>query len=213
MYNLVLSIHSYKDFIERGIPPFFGNCDETEEYWSWRIVVLRSLDIGGDVFERLYLDKSWNSEHNFPLTETIHKKEYFTCTCEREGREMRATYVAVTGPGTVWTGLRNGTIKYNYEIGNMILVIETSEPKNHWAEPGDDVSPEEVIRLFEADPGLVKNSSKKSLSPYSHWPKHFVRLNGTVGRFDAFPDVDSLRKALIVVPPSSENSQTENETQ
>lgn len=210
MHNLALFIHADRDAQKQEISPFFGNWDETEDYWSWRIVALRSHDIGGDIFERLNFYEPWNSERNLPLLENVRRLEYFTCPCEMEGGEKQATYVAVTGPGSVWTELHNGTIEYNYEVGNMILVIETTEPKNHWAEPGDNISPESVIRLFESDPGLVKNSSKKSVSSYSHWPKHFVRLNGTTGRFDEFPDVDALKQALIITSLTGDKALTED---
>jgi len=207
---------------------FFSNWSVAKENWSWRIYYfkrspLTSVEMG--LFEEFNLNEPWNSEHNLPLVEKIQKNHlepfhHFFCPGDhgvrRDGLAVaRSPYVAVTGPGTVWTELRNGTIKDIpwWGISDMILIIETSEPTNHWAEPGDDVSPEEVIRLFEADPGLVKNSSRESASRYAHWPKHFVTLGGRVGHFGEFPDVDALRKALIITPPPNERSRIEHETQ
>ena len=212
---------------EEGKPPLYDSCDGTEEYWSWRTRYFKrssftSVDMG--LFEQFNFDEPWNSEHNLPLVEKIQTNRlesyHFYCPSDRGSCNdsldvSRSSYVAVIGSGTIWSALREGVLSKDapcfYEFGDMILFIETSEPKNHWAEPGDDVSPEEVIRLFEADPGLVKNSGKPFPSRYSHWPKHFVRLNGTVGRFDEFPDVDTLRKALVIEFSSKESSQPEVE--
>ena len=134
----------------------------------------------------------------------------FICSC-CSSKDKRATYVAVTGPGTAWTEISKGNVKYPMETcRDMILFIETSEPKNHWAEPGDDVSPEEVIRLFQADPGLVKNSKpwfkikrQRFSTPVffcheGHWPKFFATVDGGYELFSEIKSVEELRKRLYV---------------
>ena len=192
---LITNIQNDMDDRKSESPPFIGNWDETKEFWSWRTIALQNEKIA----QRFFLREPWNSKRNSPLVEQTRVTQYFTCPGDRDV-ETRASYVAVSGPGTVWTELRNGKIKKFGELSDKILFIETPEPKNHWAKPGDDVSPEEVIRLYKADPGLVKNSRKTAPSRYSHWPKHYVTLIGYIGSFDEFPDADALRKALVITP-------------
>ena len=141
-------------------------------------------------------DEQWNSEYNIEQLSKYHNN-YFTCPSVRP-KEQRSTYVAVSGPGTVWTEVNEGRLKEPYiNCPEMIIIIETTEPKNYWAEPGDDASPEDVIRLFEADPGL-KTNSKQSIFSKGHWPKHFIRADGSCGNFGEIKDVDELRRLLIV---------------
>ena len=81
----------------------------------------------------------------------------------------------------------------------MIIFIEIPNPTNHWAEPGDEISPEEVIRLFESDPGLRKNSKISHYSLEDHYPKHFStwgRLGGQ--KFDEIEDVEELKRRLVI---------------
>ncbi len=195
LYKCAVAIHEFQNLYSGDkFFPFFGTWDVTQEYWSWRAAV-------ANVFyreNRLKLDEPWNSAYNYPLMQGNKEQErFFTCPCDYP-HEKRVSYVAVTGPGTVWTEANAGRLKNPHEnYPHHIIIIETSEPKNHWAEPGDDVSPEEVIRLFQADPGLKRNS-RQSIFTKGHWPKRFVRADGSVGDFGQLKDVDELRKLLVV---------------
>jgi len=216
MRALGLSIECCDIFFENDHLRFiFGDGNGTQEYWSWRLFWIKYHE--SELFQQLYINEPWNSERNLRLIEKIQTRypalfRHFYCPSDQGYRDghldvSRCPYVAVTGPGTVWTAMREGIllprntnfqdIQFRWEFSDMILFIETSEPKNHWAEPGDDVSPEEVMRLFEADPGLVKNTGRPFPSRYSHWPKHYVTFFGEVKRFDEFEDADALRKALV----------------
>ena len=201
--GLWLSIHEYRNRDEAKINyenlPFFGDKSTGEEYWNWRIMFIlrntRNL--------AFRLDELWDSEYNLPLVKEIqYPSHYFFCHADQQ--KEKSCYVAVTGLGTYWTEMQNGNLFGSYDdYSDMIFIIETIEPKNHWAEPGDDITPEEVIRLFEADPGLVKNSKQKWWD-ISHWPKNYVTAIGEVKSFDTIKDVEELRKLLIVSPEQIE---------
>ena len=176
--------------------PFIGDKTTGEEYWSWRVSLTGFFF--HDQKTEYRLTEPWNSEYNLPLVKEHPYLHYFFCPGDRQ--QEKSSYVAVKGPGTVWTEMENGNLPDGfYGFGDMILIIETTEPKNHWAQPGDDVTPEEVIRLFEADPGLVKNSKQKWWN-FSHWPKNYVTAIGETGSFNEIKDVEELRKRLIVSP-------------
>jgi len=181
--------------------PFLGDKTTGEEYWSWRAEFIIRHDYNDKL--KFRLTERWNSEYNLPLFKNI-RDETRNLFCSSDKQSEKASYVAVKGSGTVWTEMQNGNLSENiWDYAENILIIETSEPKNFWAEPGDDVSPEEVIRLFEADPGLVKNSKQKWYDR-SHWPKHYVNAIGEVKSFGEIKDVEELRKLLTVSPEQIE---------
>ena len=213
LHGLYLAVHEYHQYIDKvqidDKIPFFGDKTTGEEYWSWRATYLfwGEYPPNKDSFR---LSEPWDSEYNLPLFQKkvagSQKKMWYAryMFCPGDEQREKSSYVAVTGPGTVWTEMQNGNLSENvWDYAEKILIIETSEPKNFWAEPGDDVSPEEVIRLFEADPGLVKNSKQKWWDR-SHWPKHYVNAIGDVKSFDTIKDVEELRKLLTVSPEQIE---------
>jgi hypothetical protein len=166
---------------------------ENQKYWSWRTSLLQE---DNDFSRFVRKREPWNSDYNIQVLQNYFWRKSFTCPGDLPG-EKNASYVRVTGAGTVWTELQNGTIHYNRELENMILFIETSEPQRPWTAPGDDITPEEVIRFFNANPGLVKNDQRKLFSS-QHWPKHFMTLGGKSCSFDTIKNDDELKKRLII---------------
>jgi len=195
IYSIAHRIRDYQNFY--GNYPQYQSEDGTE-LWSWRIALEESRFTSEFPEQRFHRDEPWNSEHNLQAIEQSGMDRAFVCPC-RISKDKRATYVAVTGPGTAWTEISKGNVKYSTATcRDMILFIETTEPKNHWAEPGDDVSPEEVIRLFQADPGLVKNSKQWFPGHGGHWPKRFATVEGSHELFSEIKSVEELRKRLYV---------------
>ena len=215
IYKLHYKIGEYQRYYDGKYPQY--QSEDGTQLWSWRFVREDPTCQYPDPNNRFHRDEPWNSERNLQAIEQSHVDSMFICPCCRS-KDKRATYVAVTGPGTAWTEISNGNVKYPRETcRDMILFIETTEPKNHWAEPGDDVSPEEVIRLFQADPGLVKNSKQLFIfqgpyhssryikdSPHAyfckegHWPKFFATVGGSCDLFSEIKSVEELRKRLYV---------------
>ena len=207
IYYIAFVLGNYLDL--HGSYPQYQSEDGTP-LWSWRVVLYESQFTVKSPDQGFHKDEPWNSDHNFQVVVQSNNDRSFVCPC-RIHKDKRATYVAVTGPGTAWTEISNGNVKHPKETcRDMILFIETNEPKNHWAEPGDDVSPDEVIRLFQADPGLVKNSKSWSIvrgkhdsepvffCTEGHWPKFFATVGGGYGLFSEIKSVEELRKRLIV---------------
>ena len=192
MYQLNFAIGDNYQYFYGKYPQY--QSEDGTPLWSWRV----ALDRYRFSEEGFHIDEPWNSEHNLKGTERSDNDRPFVCPFHIH-KDKLASYVAVTGPGTVWTETNNGNVKYPRETcRDMILFIETTEPKNHWAEPGDDVSPEEVIRLFQADPGLVKNSKQFFPGSGGHWPKRFATVEGWHELFSEIKSVEELRKRLYV---------------
>lgn len=191
IYQLCFAIRDYQDLHEKY--PCYTSQDGNP-LWSWRFVMQEPQRTNSNNYHR---DDLWNTEHNLQTLSQIDIDRWFVCPFNIT-KDNRASYVAVTGKGTAWTEISNGNVKYPEETcRDMILIIETTEPRNHWAEPGDDVSPADVIRLFQADPGLVKNSKLPFLRK-GHWPKHFATVGGSIKTFSDIKSLEELRRRLIV---------------
>ena len=190
VYQYALALRNYSDYY--GSYPQYYSVDGTP-LWSWRFIVEQPPYIGLD-FRK---DEIWNSEHNLPLVKRIDTDKHHICPGS-SSKDNLATYVAVTGPGTVWTEYNNGRLKKPRSYySEMIIAIETTESKCRWAEPGDDVSPEDVIRLFQADPGLVKNSKFWPIIK-CHWPKYYISTDGGVHQFSEIKNIEELKRRLIL---------------
>ncbi len=193
-FQLGCFVNDYYRYYYDKYPSYPSSPLQEHGLWSWRSVMLEP-NITPEI--KIKREEPWNSAYNMEHLEEYQNDHHFTCPCDYP-HEKKASYVAVTGPGTIWTETNVGRLKNPHEnCPNHIIIIETSEPKNHWAEPGDDVSPDDVVRLFLADPGLKRNS-RQSIFTRGHWPKHFVRADGSVGDFGQIKDVDELRKLLVV---------------
>jgi len=208
MYGIALSVQDYeysKDNPKSQIKlPFYGNDETREEYWSWRASYITHFAPYVHT-NRFCFSEPWNSEYNFPLFKKTDIARVFSCPCEQQTE--KASYVAVTGSGTFWTEMQYGNLPGQFsDYKEMIFIIETSEPKNFWAQPGDDITPDEVIRLFKSDPGLVKNSKQHSKKDYTHWPKHYVTVIGEVKKFDSIKNTNELWSLLIISPEQIEKA-------
>ena len=176
--------HTFPDFADQNGRPT----------WSWRAAMLPYF--APNDYKKIRLDEPWNSVHNLPVVKIIDPRVEESMACPfLFWHNKHAAYVAVTGEGTAWTEINKGTVTLE-ECEDMILLIETENPRNHWAEPGDDMSPEEVIAIFEA--------YKKRKETYFPPARHPAKCLGTAGRramsFDDFKDVEELKKHLIISP-------------
>ena len=181
----------------RRFPDTNKSVQSIEGNWSWRVRNYLSLSAGET--SPYIMNEDWNSDSNLALIQSSSRslRSTLTCPCS-DSCDDKSTYVALVGEGTLWNEINNGHLEsMEPHHKQMIIIIETTEPTRHWAEPGDDVTPEEVIRLFEADPGLVKNSKAWPWTK-GHWPKHYVTADHVVHSFDGIKSVEELKKLLIL---------------
>lgn len=181
--------HHYR--INNTYPRFYN--DEGKNIWSWRAVFL----LHGD-FSRFSSDirfnEPWNSPHNLPIVKSLDEKVEQSFACPfLYPKDNRAAFVAVTGEGTAWNEISNGNLTPE-ECKEMIVLIETQTPKNHWAEPGDDMTPEEVIKMYTD----YKAARKNFLPPSRHPAKRFLTVGCKSETFDDINDVEDLKKRLVV---------------
>ena len=187
LYYLGYCMEDYYDSIHH-LPIFTDG--QGNPTLSWRIVSLKEFK----EFSDLRLDESWQSKHNWPIIQNLEMDKSFACAFTYP-QEKLAAFVALTGEGTAWNEIHEGR-KTPQECGDMILIIEIPNPKNHWAEPGDDVTPEEVIKIFTA----YKNRKQTFFPPRKHFPNRFYTAWERAGSFDDIENIEELKRRLVIQP-------------
>lgn len=168
--------------------PLFADKNGGEQ-WSWRLCFL--LNEKNNSKETFDPQQNFASEsdklyyiHDFPSWNSLF-------TCQFKGKTDLSSFVAVKGKGTLWT-LREHNVNVPDEVTKqMIILLETPFPSKKWYEPGDDISPEEVIRLYIAYKDGTLSIRNKSI--------YYATLN-TVGNFDEIPNIEELKKKLVYTP-------------
>ena len=190
---------SISGYYERynSFPEYLSDDKETET-WSWRVVLPHALTQFGRQDDKIQYDYAWDSDQNAKALESATKYIGRHFSIKKSDREKGlSVFVAVKGKGTIWTETNLGNISDPYKYPNMIMVIELPQSKNFWAEPGDDITPDQVIQLFQEDGGLVKNS-KQPIFSTDNWPKFYLTVYGEIRKFSEIKNVEELRKLLII---------------
>lgn len=103
---------------------------------SWRALLLPFLD-RPDLVAAYRLDEPWDGPHNRKLHAT--RMDIFRCP-EAGRRSTETSYVAVTGPGTIWG--EDVPLDWNESnswdgLGQTIMLVEMTNSGIHWLEPRD----------------------------------------------------------------------------
>jgi type II secretory pathway pseudopilin PulG len=129
-----LALHNYHDTFKR-FPPAY-ECDASgRPVHSWRVLISFFLESRNPM--AVYdFTQPWDSPKNRSLETTFSIA--FDSPLDRRSGKCMTNYVAIVGPGTMWSGpeshriadLKDGT-------SNTIMVVEISNSDIHWMEPRD----------------------------------------------------------------------------
>ena len=136
-------------------PPAYTTDASGNRLHSWRTILLPYME-QQDLFARFKMDEPWNSEHNSPATKV--RPAYLHCPADDKAGESDTSYVAVVGPGTIWSATRKISMS-DIKDGpaDTLLFIEMKNSGIHWAEPRD-------LELDNLPPGVTKQNFGKVLS-------------------------------------------------
>lgn len=101
---------------------------------SWRTYILPYLD-GNDIYSRYQFDEPWNSPYNRQLSK-LHLT-VFQCPADPSLPLPQTSYLAVVGPGTVWSTDEPFSLDDIDDPSNTILLVEVTGSGVSWAEPRD----------------------------------------------------------------------------
>jgi hypothetical protein len=159
---------------------------------SWRVVADEYVWYDIDFRTRMDFNLPWDSPKNAAFLKYFDPL-VFRCPSRRAQRSVMTDYVAVVGPGTVWSSSDSGTprsMTRKRAAGSKspIVVVEWPESDIHWAEPRD-VSIDEFLKCFRAVPPRSGNHRNTIL---------YVDADGIVGELPMDTDPETVRKLLTV---------------
>lgn len=135
--QLSLAMHNYAADFGGHLPPAVTLGPDGRPWHSWRVLILPYLEQSA-LYRSYRLDEPWDG----PTNRTLHgyRIQTFSCPSHPDFAERsRASYVAVTGPATIFPGPDLSTRLDDVPDGlsHTILVVESFTLEPHWMEPRD----------------------------------------------------------------------------
>jgi hypothetical protein len=133
--RIARAIISYRDEHGHYPPPFVADADG-EPMHSWRVLILPHMGYS-DIFEKYDFDEPWNGPSNSKLA-TLIPSVYRCPESESNPSDLTTSYLAVTGPKTMWTSDRMLTEADVIDgLHETALLTEFADNCVHWMSPED----------------------------------------------------------------------------
>lgn len=189
--HIALALCLYHD-IYKTFPPAVFLGPDGRPWHSWRTAISNLMTDGP------FYDQYWNQNNaapwNSPKQQRAAKDYCFTsfyhCPLD-SGPETDTSYLAVTGPGTMWPD--NGSIKIaDIRDGtvNTIMIVEVTNSGIHWMEPRD-------LRIDEMD-FKINGKPSKSISSNHLRGAAVIFADGHVETLGPDTAKDTLEKWLLI---------------
>ncbi len=167
-------------------PPLYTTDDKGRPLVSWRALILPYLE-GQDIYEACRFDEPWNSPTNSQLAAI--DLYFFRCPSDPNSRPAETSYLAVVGPGTVWSVDEPIGLDDIEDNTQTILLVEVAGSGISWMEPRD-LSLQDALRGINAEPGPCISSGHPGRAVV-------VFADGHVQTVDESLTIDELREWLI----------------
>jgi len=127
-------------------PPAYVADENGRRVLSWRVLVVGSYWADNDLETKLDFSQPWDGPANLPVLNGLNRSRLLNCPLSETTKNNMTHYVAVVGPGTLWSDKGPKNLS---ESDKRILVIEWPESDIHWAEPRD-ITLDELIAWLES---------------------------------------------------------------
>jgi prepilin-type processing-associated H-X9-DG protein len=133
--QIALALHSYHD--KYGVfPPAYIADASGRPMHSWRVLILPFLD-HEDLYDQYDFNEPWDGQHNIKLLGLMPGE--LRCPSRAPSRMSSMTsYVAITGPGTMFPG--GESVKFTDVtdgVANTLMIVETDSVGVPWTAPVD----------------------------------------------------------------------------
>ena len=158
MMQIAMAIQKYESAFGT-LPPAYSTDEEGKPLHSWRVLLLPFFE-KQNLYNAIHLDEPWDSPSNRRLWRKV--PGVYRCPGCQLGRKLgalsdanvSASYYAVVGPQTAWTGAKGLPLKeFASDKSKRLLLVEAYQPKRCWMEPRE-FSTEEVLSLLCAEKSL-----------------------------------------------------------
>lgn len=129
-----LALHAYHDDYG-AFPPAVVADEAGRPIHSWRVLLLPYLDRKA-LYDRYRFDEPWDGPNNIQLLKEM--PTIFACPNHRQAESTKATYLAVSGPGTAFPGSASTTTRDMTDGPSTVAMVgETTGPGVPWLQPVD----------------------------------------------------------------------------
>jgi prepilin-type processing-associated H-X9-DG protein len=186
--QIVLAFHHYKN--EHGhFPPAYTVDEKDKPLHSWRVLILPYLE-QNDLYEKIRLDESWDSEHNRQFHSAIPSS--FQCPNYSRLESIVPTrggcnYSIIYGTETAFSGSQPR--KTTKKLSDTIFLVERRVPVN-WMDPSREISFEVACQGVNVD--------AMGISSYHPGGVHCGFGDGSVRFVTNTVDGKTLRKLLML---------------
>lgn len=172
-----------------SLPPAYVADENGKPMHSWRVLLLPFMEQEA-IYKRYDFSEPWDGPNNIklaPLLDSIY-------ACHSDSRKVpnsQTSYVAVTGPATMWLGAKSGRFGDARDgATNVILVVEVHNSGIQTTEPRDlDIS--QMTMAISPKSGLGISSGHGDGA-------NVLFLDGSVKWLDNTVSSPTIRKLLII---------------
>jgi prepilin-type processing-associated H-X9-DG protein len=132
--SIKLALHNYHD--QYGtLPPAYIADAQGRPMHSWRVLLLPFME-QSPLYNQYDFGEPWNGPNNIKLVNSM--PSVFACPSRFSNPTALTSYVAITGPGTMFPG--TGSVKFadvTDGLANTLLIVEVANVNIPWTAPQD----------------------------------------------------------------------------
>jgi hypothetical protein len=157
--QISMAIEMYKA-VHGNYPPAYSVDEQGKPLHSWRTLILPHM-VSADFYDQIRMEEPWDSPHNSRLHD--RHAEFFGCPSSPNSRSTNTSYVAIVGPGMIFSGPKATVANAVPSASSTILLVEIAESDIHWMEPRD-IKAADLARAMRHDVNRVDSHHNMSVN-------------------------------------------------
>jgi prepilin-type processing-associated H-X9-DG protein len=134
LMQIGLALHNYES-AHGSFPPAFSTDAKGQPLLSWRVLILPYLGDQG-LYDQFHLNEPWDSPHNSGLIPLM--PDVYRCSSEPSVMLDSTSYMAITGPGTVFPPGQSVSLRQITDGTAMTAMVgEVKAGSIGWTRPDD----------------------------------------------------------------------------
>jgi hypothetical protein len=132
--QILLALHNYHSQYN-ALPPAYIPDANGKPMHSWRVLLLPYMDQSA-LYNRYKFNEPWNGPNNITLLNSMPSN--FACPSRFSNPTNLTSYVAVTGPGTMFPGAQSTKFDDVTDgLADTLMILEVSNANIPWTAPAD----------------------------------------------------------------------------